>query len=33
MSHPEELATAVRELADHLAGAEPARDLHDAYVG
>ena len=33
MSHPELLATAVRELADHLSGAEPARDLQLAQVG
>lgn len=32
MSHPELLATAVRELADHVAGAEPARDLQLAQV-
>lgn len=32
MSHPELLATAVRELAEHVAGAEPARDLELAQV-
>jgi NAD(P)-dependent dehydrogenase (short-subunit alcohol dehydrogenase family) len=33
MSHPQVLATAVRELADHLAGAEPTRALRRAKVG
>jgi NAD(P)-dependent dehydrogenase (short-subunit alcohol dehydrogenase family)/pimeloyl-ACP methyl ester carboxylesterase len=33
MSHPHVLAAAVRELADHLAGAEPTRALRRAKVG
>jgi NAD(P)-dependent dehydrogenase (short-subunit alcohol dehydrogenase family)/pimeloyl-ACP methyl ester carboxylesterase len=33
MSHPQVLATAVRELAGHLAGGEPARALRRAKVG
>ncbi|MDR3662446.1 MAG: SDR family oxidoreductase [Mycobacterium sp.] len=33
MSHPQVLATAVRELADHLAGGEPTRALLRAQVG
>ncbi|MUL45533.1 alpha/beta fold hydrolase [Mycobacterium sp. CBMA293] len=33
MSHPDVLATSVRELVDHLAGDEPAKALTQAQVG